>query len=129
MRIDYGVSLLMLLRADAAACEVFERKILHKINVAVLTGDDFCIQTSNELCAVLCNMDVVQNINMQYLCWDRIVVSTCIEGKIQQILLSLGNFAITNWTRCVLSAEGSVNELLNSTNALQSNKARHKHGI
>ena len=65
----YGAEAWTLLSTDAAALVVFERKVLRKIFCAVRVGDDFRIRFNCELYELLNDIDVVQRINIQRLCW------------------------------------------------------------
>ena len=65
---------LCLLNTDAAALRVFERKVLRKILGPVRVGDYFRIQYNSELYELLNDLDVVQRINIQRLCWLGFVV-------------------------------------------------------
>lgn len=54
----------MLLRSNAAALGVFDRKTLHKIFSSIRVGDVFSITTNKELYDLLNDMHAVQRINM-----------------------------------------------------------------
>ena len=54
---------------DAAALEVFERKVLRKILGAVRVGDDYRIRTNRELYELFNDMDVAKRINNQRFRW------------------------------------------------------------
>ena len=117
----YGSEAWTLLRTDAAALRVFEGKVLRKIIGPVRIGDDFRIRFNSELYELLNDMDVVQLINIQRLCWLGHVVRMeedaparrvfdagiygsrrrgrpCIRWK-DQIEEALSSIGTTNWRR------------------------------
>ena len=63
----YGAESWTLLNTDAAALEVFERKVLPKIFGPVQVGDDFRKRWKSELYELLNDIDVVQRIDIQRL--------------------------------------------------------------
>ncbi|XP_043064519.1 uncharacterized protein LOC122320475 [Drosophila ficusphila] len=65
----YGAEAWTVTQPDAAALEVFERKILRKIFGPVCVGDTYRIRWNHELYELYDDIDVVSRINIQRLRW------------------------------------------------------------
>ena len=61
----YGAEAWTLSSTDAAALEVFDRKVMRKIFGPVRVGDDYRIRTNRELYELFNDMDVAKRINNQ----------------------------------------------------------------
>ena len=65
----YGAEAWTLSSTDAAALEVFERKVLRKIFGTVRVGDDYRIRTNRKLYELFNDMHVAKRINNQRFRW------------------------------------------------------------
>ena len=136
----YGAEAWTLLRTDAAALRVFERKVLRKIFGSVRVGDDFRIRFNSELYELLNDVDVVLRwlghaVRMEQdvparrvfdagICGSRRRERPCIRWK-DQIEESLSSSGVTNWRRGERSRDAWKNVLRNVLSLLSHCK-QHK---
>ncbi|XP_043063419.1 uncharacterized protein LOC122319764 [Drosophila ficusphila] len=117
----YGAEAWTVTQPDAAALEVFERKILRKIFGPVCVGDTYRIKWNHELYELYDDIDVVSRMNIQRLRWlghvvrmeevapARKVFEAVVSGQRRrgrprirwqdQVIQPIASLGIANWRR------------------------------